>query len=117
MNRKELANRLRELGQTATARPWNLRRHPRLPTFIQAQPANPQKLGYALEVFGEDYTGYGEQEQREKDLELSAFLANNLEAIIQILENPEITVQIQENSVPTPPKELPETDPLFGLKL
>ena len=100
MKRAQLADKLKELGTKATVRPWEFRQHPRMPSFIQAKPANPQRLGYGLEVFGEDYTGYGEAEQREHDLKLAAFLANNLEAVIQLLENPDAEVSIAELPAP-----------------
>jgi hypothetical protein len=117
-NRQELAARLKELGTNATVRPWELRQHPHMPPFIQAKPANPLKLGYGLEVFGEDYTGYGDAEQRAHDLKLASFVANNLDAIIKLLEQPEATVEIKELPAPLVKTDLPETrDPLADFKV
>ena len=115
-NREELAARLKELGNNATARPWELRQHSHMPPFIQAKPANPMRLGYGLEVFGEDYTGYGEAEQREHDLKFAAFVANNLNAIIQLLEKPDAVVEITELPAPVAKKKTLEEE-LEGFKL
>lgn len=51
-----------------TKGPWILRTHPMLPTFIEAPRS--KTMAYSLDVCGDDYTGYGDEEQREINMRL-----------------------------------------------
>ena len=48
-----------------TKEPWRVRTSPGLPCFIEAPKEN--QMAYALEIMGDDYTGYGEEQRREAD--------------------------------------------------
>lgn len=50
-----------------TPLPWNLRKKPGLPSFIEAPRHN--GMAYGLDICGDDYTGYGDNEQREQNME------------------------------------------------
>ncbi len=43
--------------------PWRFRKEHGLPGFVEAPKAN--GMAYGLDVCGDDYVGYGEEEQRE----------------------------------------------------
>ncbi|MET4802557.1 hypothetical protein [Bradyrhizobium sp. LB11.1] len=65
--------------------PWTLREHPTLPCFIQG-PTNPE-LGYALEIMGDDYSGYGDREQRQTDAEFIVRACNAHEQLVNALQH------------------------------
>jgi len=64
--------------------PWTLREHPQLPCFIQG-PTDPE-MGYALEVFGDDYNGYGGREQRQADMEFAVKACNAHDQLVAALK-------------------------------
>lgn len=63
--------------------PWTLRKHPQLPCFIQG-PIDPA-MGYALEVFGDDYAGYGGRAQRQSDMEFAVVACNVHDKLVAAL--------------------------------
>ncbi len=72
---KSRADVLFKLAEAAT-QGWKLREKAGMPSFVEA----PRCAGmpYALEVLGDDYTGYGDEEQRAKD---AAFISQSHTAI------------------------------------
>ena len=60
--------------------PWLLRTHPALPPFVEAPRS--KQMAYALDVCGDDYTGYGDEEQRSINMELISLCPEMAEAII-----------------------------------
>jgi hypothetical protein len=65
-----------------TKGPWTLRRNTRFGTFVEAPKA--EGMGYALDVCGDDYSGYGDEEQREANMALIALAPELAEAILDI---------------------------------
>jgi hypothetical protein len=68
-----------------TATPWKLRKHESLPAFIEG-PKSPT-MPYALEVMGDDYTGYGDEEQREADAAFIVQAVNAHDALVEALRS------------------------------
>ncbi len=64
-----------------TKGPWILRRHPTLAPFVEA----PKKkdFPYGLDVCGDDYTGYGDEKQREINMAIIALTPEMADAILQ----------------------------------
>lgn len=65
--------------------PWKVRTHSALPCFVEA-PRN-KKMGYALDVCGEDYTGYGDDKQREKNMTAIAHVPDMIIMLLNIYIN------------------------------
>ena len=78
----KLIEDLKQLALAATPGPWKHRRHPhRAEGFVEAPQAN--GMAYALEILGDDYNGYGDEDQRQNDCAFIA--AANPAAILQLI--------------------------------
>ncbi len=61
---------LEQLARAATPGEWKYRHHPRLGGFVEAPMS--RGMNYGLEVLGDDYTGYGDDEQKSADAQYIA---------------------------------------------
>ncbi len=66
-----------------TPGPWRKRSMAGMRSFVEAPKAN--DMPYALEVLGDDYTGYGDDEQRERDVAFVAAAPDMYEALKGLL--------------------------------
>jgi hypothetical protein len=57
----------------------------KMPAFIQGQKV--PGVGYAVEVLGADYTGFGDEEAREKDLRFVHHAATKYEQMVEALRS------------------------------
>ena len=86
-----------------TPLPWNLRKMCMRPSFIEAPKHN--GMAYGLDVCGDDYSGYGDDEQREQNMEFMHHACNNFYPLLAALkaaqgngkdDDPEVWRQIDE---------------------
>jgi len=71
-----------------TALPWILRKKKGLPSFVEASAHN--GMAYGLDICGDDYAGYGEEEQREANME---FIVNACNSHYSLLEQNKALVE------------------------
>lgn len=62
----EALEALEEAAKQATQGEWRYRQQGSMQGFVEAK-VEGSKMPYGLEVLGEDYTGFGDDEQRELD--------------------------------------------------
>ena len=68
-----------------TPGPWRFRKEHGLSGFVEAPKAN--GMAYGLDVCGDDYTGYGGEEQREINMHLIAAAPDMYEALKAFVED------------------------------
>ena len=74
---KEETNRILAVKAKATKAPWKKRQHPTgdaSECFVEGP--RPEGMPYACEILGDDYTGFGGNEQRMYDAEFIAEIHN-----------------------------------------
>ena len=68
---KKESERLLNLRNQATKAPWKKRQGPTVfECFVEGP--RPEKMAYSCEIIGDDYTGFGDDEQRMHDVEFVA---------------------------------------------
>ena len=73
---------LRKLAEAATPGPWEALGPPHCPWFVRGpRPAN---MAYTPQILGDDYTGFGDEEQKEADSKFVA--AFNPQTAIALLD-------------------------------
>jgi len=65
--------------------PWKLRNLPRSESCFIEAPKN-SKMAYGLDVCGDDYTGYGDEEQRNKNMQVMVATPEMYDLIFEIAE-------------------------------
>ena len=86
---KNETERLLNLRNQATKGPWKKRQGARMfECFVEGP--RPEKMAYSCEILGDDYTGFGDEEQRMHDVEFVASaheMADHIERLQIKLDN------------------------------
>lgn len=75
-------NALETTATAASKGSWSYRKKAGMPGFVQADVPD-ANMPYGLEVLGDDYCGFGDDEQRERDCQFVA--AANPEVVLDLI--------------------------------
>jgi hypothetical protein len=78
---RDALKKLRFLCDQTSSGPWFIRYSPKNDGQFILSGQRPKDMAYALEILGEDYTGFGDNEQRHKDAEFVVAARNIIAAL------------------------------------
>lgn len=68
--------------------PWSVRTHTQLPCFIESEGTpDGDEMPYSLEVMGDDYNGFGGEEQRRVDAAFIVTACNSHDQLVAALQD------------------------------